>query len=76
MTTQNISIISDDVKIQGNLSFTKSAIIGGEVTGDIKSDETLTISRNAKIKANIKTQNAVISGYFESVMHASGQSCI
>lgn len=69
----NITIISDGVKIDGKLSFAGSAKIDGEVTGDIKSDETLTISRNAKVKANINTKNAVISGYFEGVMHASGQ---
>ena len=73
MAAQDITIISDDVKIDGNLIFSRSAKIDGEVTGDIKSDETLTISRNAKVKAKIKTQNSVISGYFEGVMHASGQ---
>ena len=73
MVAQDITIISDDVKIDGNLSFSRSAKIDGEVTGDIKSNETLTIGRNAKVKANIKTKNAVISGYFEGVMHASGQ---
>jgi cytoskeletal protein CcmA (bactofilin family) len=70
---QEITIISDDVKIDGKLRFSRSAKIDGEVTGDIKSDDTLTISRNAKVKANIKANNAVVSGYFEGVMHASGQ---
>ena len=73
MAAQDITIISDDVKIDGKLSFSRSAKIDGEVTGNIKSDETLTIGRNAKVKANIKTKNAVISGYFEGVMHSSGQ---
>ena len=73
MVAQDITIISDDVKIDGNLSFSRSAKIDGEVTGDIKSNETLTIGRNAKVKANIKTKNAVVSGYFEGEMHASGQ---
>jgi cytoskeletal protein CcmA (bactofilin family) len=70
---QEITIISDDVKIDGKLRFSRSAKIDGEVSGDIKSDETLTIGRNAKVKASIKTNNAVISGYFEGKMHASGQ---
>ncbi len=73
MAAQDITIISDDVKIDGKLSFSRSAKIDGEVTGDIKSNETLTIGKNAKVKAKIKTKNAVISGYFEGVMHASGQ---
>ncbi len=73
MVAQEITIISDDVKIDGKLSFARSAKIDGEVTGDVKSDETLTIGRNAKVVAKIKTKNAVVSGYFEGVMHASGQ---
>ena len=73
MAAQDITIISDDVKIDGKLSFSRSAKIDGEVTGDIKSNETLTIGKNAKVKAKIKTKNAVVSGYFEGVMHASGQ---
>ncbi len=73
MVAQDITIISDDVKIDGKLSFSRSAKIDGEVTGGIKSKETLTIGKNAKVKAKIKTKNAVISGYFEGVMHASGQ---
>jgi len=73
MAAQDITIISDDVKIDGKLSFSRSAKIDGEVSGDIKSNETLTISKNAKVKAKIKTKNAVVSGYFEGVMHASGQ---
>ena len=73
MVAQEITIISDDVKIDGKLSFSRSAKIDGEVTGDIKSNETLTIGKNAKVKAKIKTKNAVVSGYFEGVMHASGQ---
>jgi cytoskeletal protein CcmA (bactofilin family) len=70
---QEITIISDDVKIDGNLRFSRSVKIDGEVSGDIKSDETLAIGRNAKVRANIKTNNAIISGYFEGKMHASGQ---
>ena len=73
MAAQDITIISDDVKIDGKLSFSRSAKIDGEVTGDIKSNETLTIGKNAKVKAKIKTKNAMVSGYFEGVMHASGQ---
>ena len=67
------TIITDGVKIDGTLSFKGSAKIDGEVTGEIISDETLTIGRNAKVKANIKTKNATVSGYFEGVMNASGQ---
>ncbi len=67
------TIITDGVKIDGTLSFKGSVKIDGEVTGEIKSDETITIGRTAKVKANINTKNAIISGSFEGVLNASGQ---
>jgi len=73
MANKNITIISEGVKIEGNLNSQGSVKINGTVTGDIKSDETLTIGRYAKVESNIQTKNAVISGYFKGEMHVSGQ---
>ena len=67
------TIITDGVKINGTISFKGSAKIDGEITGDITSDETITIGRNANVKAKISTKNAVISGSFEGTLNASGQ---
>jgi cytoskeletal protein CcmA (bactofilin family) len=67
------TIITDGVKIDGTISFKGSAKIDGEITGDITSNETITIGRNANVKANMITKNAVISGLFEGTLNASGQ---
>ena len=73
MVFENITIISEGVKIEGKLNFPGSVKIEREITGDIKSEGTLTIGRNGKVESNIQTKDAVISGYFEGEMHASGQ---
>ena len=73
MTAENISQISEGVKIDGTLNFPGSVKIDGEVSGDIKVGGTLTIGKNAKVESNIQTKDAIISGYFEGEMHVSGQ---
>jgi cytoskeletal protein CcmA (bactofilin family) len=66
------TIITDGVKIDGTIIFKGSAKIDGEITGDLTSDETITIGRNATVRAKINTKNAVISGTFEGIINASG----
>ena len=73
MALKNITIITEGVKIEGRLNFPGSVQIDGEVVGDIKSEGTLTIGRNAKVESNIKTKDAVIAGYFKGDIKASGQ---
>ena len=73
MIGENVTIISEGAKIEGKLSFPGSVIINGEVTGNIKSGETLTISRLAKVESNAQTKDAVIEGNFRGKMHISGQ---
>jgi cytoskeletal protein CcmA (bactofilin family) len=73
MAAENITIIPKEAKIEGKISFAGSISIDGEVKGDIKSGGTVNINRGSTVKANIETENAVVSGYFEGVMNASGQ---
>ena len=73
MVGENITIISEGVKIEGKLNFPGSVQIDGEVIGDIKAGGTLTIGKNAKVESNIQTKDAIISGYFKGEMHVSGQ---
>ena len=73
MVGENITIISEGVKIEGKLNFPGSVQIDGEVVGDIKSGGTLTIGKNAKVESNIKTKDAIIAGYFKGDIQASGQ---
>jgi cytoskeletal protein CcmA (bactofilin family) len=73
MVGENITIISEGVKIEGKLNFPGSVKIDGEVIGDIKVEGTMTIGKNAKVESNIQTKDAVILGYFKGEMHVSGQ---
>ena len=73
MVGENITIISEGVKIEGKLNFPGSVQLDGEVIGDIKAGGTLTIGKNAKVESNIQTKDAIISGYFKGEMHVSGQ---
>jgi cytoskeletal protein CcmA (bactofilin family) len=73
MVAENISLISEGVKIEGKLNFPGSVKIDGEVIGDIKVEGTITIGKNAKVESNIQTKDAIISGYFKGEMHVSGQ---
>ena len=72
MIGENITIISEGAKIKGKLSFPGSVKIDGEVTGDIKSGGTLTISRSAKVDSTVQTKDAVIEGNFKGKIHVSG----
>ena len=72
MIGENITIISEGTKIEGKISFPGSAKIDGEVTGDIKSEGTLTIGREAKVESTVQTKDAVIEGNFKGKMHVSG----
>ena len=73
MIAENISQISGGVKIQGKLIFLGSVKVDGEVTGDINCEGAITIGRNAKVESKIQTKDALILGYYEGEMHASGQ---
>jgi len=73
MAAENITIISEGVKIEGKLNFPGLVKINGEVIGDIKVGGTLTIGRNSKVESNVYTKDTVISGYFKGEMHVSGQ---
>jgi cytoskeletal protein CcmA (bactofilin family) len=73
MWSENISQISEGVKIDGTLNFPGSVKIDGEVSGDIKVEGCLTIGKNAKVESNIQTKDVIILGYFGGEMHVSGQ---
>jgi cytoskeletal protein CcmA (bactofilin family) len=73
MALKNITVLAEGIKIEGKLVFPGSVQIDGEVAGEIKSEETLTVGRNAKVESNIQTKDAVIAGYVKGDIQASGQ---
>ena len=65
------TLIAEGTRIEGKLYFPGSVKIEGEVSGDINTDDTLTIGKGGKVQSTIKTKNAVISGYFTGDMHVT-----
>jgi len=65
------TVIAKGTKIGGKLYFPGSVKIEGEVTGDINTDNILTIGKNGKVQSTIKTKSAVISGHFKGDMHVT-----
>ncbi len=65
------TLIAEGTRIEGKLYFPGSVKIEGEVSGDINTDNILTIGKSGKVKSNIKTKSAVISGHFTGDMHVT-----
>ena len=65
------TMIAEGTRIDGKLYFPGSVKIEGEVTGDINTDNILTIGKKGKVQSTIKTKSAVISGDFKGDMHVS-----
>ena len=55
-------ILSDDVEIEGSITFQKELLIDGKVQGQISSGGVLTIGENADIRGEIKTKSVTVHG--------------
>ena len=65
MNTENRAekcILSDDVEIEGSITFHKELLIDGKVQGQVTSDGVLTIGENAKIHGEIQTKSVTVHG--------------
>ncbi|MBA7469047.1 hypothetical protein ES707_04309 [subsurface metagenome] len=58
----NNNIIAEGVGIEGRIYSPRPIQIDGTVVGEIISKKELVIGRKGKVKANIKTKNAIIEG--------------
>lgn len=63
--SDNLTIIGEDAKIEGNFISEGDATICGSVDGDIEVNGRLIIGEKAKIKANIKAEDVAINGFVE-----------
>ncbi len=74
MSTSNISaIIEEGCRFEGNLSFNGIVRISGTVTGSIFSNDTLIISENAIINADINANVILISGTVKGNLKATSR---
>lgn len=56
------TVIGRSIKIEGDLVSNGSIVIEGEVIGSLKTEQTLRVGENAKVKAEVKAKEAFISG--------------
>ena len=71
--SKSLTIIAEGVTIEGNILSRGSTRIDGKVDGDIVSQKDFIIGKEGKVKATVKTTNAVIAGSFQGEMVASGE---
>ena len=64
-------LLSPGTRFEGNLSFEGCVRIGGEFIGEIFTKDTLIISEEARVKAEVEARKVIITGHFEGNINAS-----
>ena len=70
--SRTVTVIGEDVMIEGKLHFNGSVRINGKVTGDIISNDLITVGKFGDVESNIRTRDAVIAGNYKGDMVATG----
>lgn len=68
-----LTIVGEKAKIKGQIDIDEAIDINCEIEGEIKANGKLTIQKNGHVKAEVNTQDAVISGKFEGNMKVNGK---
>ena len=68
-----LTIIAENVKIEGKIYSKGPTRIDGSVSGEIISENELMIGKEGKVEANVKTNKAIIAGSFKGEMIASSE---
>ena len=63
-------LLDKGCSFEGKLTFDGVVQINGDFQGDILSDGTLVVGRDARVKANIVVDTLIIDGYIEGVAEA------
>lgn len=71
--TKNITIIAEGVKVEGKINCPGSVRIDGMVNGEITAEKDITIGKEGKVEANVRTKDAIIAGTYKGDMIASGE---
>ena len=59
------NILANDVEISGTLKFENELIFDGKLDGEIISEGTLTLGKNARVKGEIRTKAVTVHGTVE-----------
>ncbi|MEW6534978.1 MAG: polymer-forming cytoskeletal protein [Candidatus Auribacterota bacterium] len=66
----NSSVITSDVKFDGEIEFNESLTIYGSVKGSIKSSGTLLLEKGASVDATINAKSLTVRGNFKGKIEA------
>jgi len=69
-SSEEATVISKGVKIEGKLSCSGSIRLDGEVKGDISSQSTVIIGENGKVNGQINAENITIGGKVTGTVNA------
>lgn len=67
------AIIEEGCRFEGNLSFSGTARIAGEINGSVFSNDTVIVSEGAVVNADIKANVILISGMVRGDVQATGR---
>lgn len=56
------NILTSDVDIKGTVKFESELIFDGKIEGEIISDGTLTLGKNAQVQGEVQTKSVVVHG--------------
>ena len=67
-SSEDVSILSNGVNIEGKLTSNGNVRIDGKVTGDVTIKGNLTLGSSSEINGEIKAKNLVVSGKVEGTI--------
>lgn len=70
-SSEDVSILSTGVRIEGNLISEGNVRIDGKIIGDISINGNLTLGETSHINGDIKAKNVTVSGVVEGTINSS-----
>ncbi len=71
--SEDVSILSSGVKIEGKITSEGNVRIDGKVVGDVIINGNLTLGETSDVKGQIKANNLIISGKVEGTVNAESK---
>ncbi len=72
-TQPDDTIIGSTIKIEGDLVSNGNIVVEGEVSGSLKTEKSLRVGPDAKVKADVKASEALIAGTVEGNLVIDGK---
>ena len=71
--SEDVSILSSGVKIEGKITSEGNVRIDGKVVGDVIINGNLTLGEGSEVKGQVKANNMVVSGKVEGTINADSK---